>query len=50
MEALIGVYYVGLFIFALNGLIWMAQRSERVAAKAREERLIRILMARKGKR
>ena len=49
MEALIVGYYLGLFVFALNGLIWVAQRNERVAARARDDRLRRILMARKGK-
>lgn len=41
-------YYVGLLIFALNGLQWMALRQERAAARVRDERIVRLLMARKG--
>jgi predicted GIY-YIG superfamily endonuclease len=41
------VYYVGLLLFALNGLIWMAQRSERKEALAREDRLKELLTRKK---
>ena len=47
MEAVILVYYVGLMLFALNGLVWFAQRSERVEAVAREERLKELLLRKK---
>jgi hypothetical protein len=47
MEAIITVYYIGMMIFALNGLVWMGMRSERIAARAREDRLKELLTRKK---
>jgi hypothetical protein len=45
MEALIVLaLYAGCFIFALNGLLMMGMKAERIKLKAQEERLRRILM------
>lgn len=42
------VWYVGLFIFAINGIQLVALRHERAVSRARDERLYRLLM--RGKR
>lgn len=49
MEALVFGYYLGLLVFALNGLIWMGMRQERYVMKARDDRLRKLLMARRPK-
>lgn len=50
---LIAVWYVGCFIFAINGLVWMGQRNEartvRVAAES-TERLVRKYIRKRGVR
>ena len=40
----IGAMYAGLFIFALNGLQWMALRNKQFEIKAESERARRLLM------
>lgn len=48
VEIIMG-YYIGLFIFALNGLQWMAMRQRDQALKVREERLAKLLLRRRIK-
>lgn len=48
MEALMVIgLYMGLFIFAINGLILMGLRQERHRIKAYEARLLRNILRRK---
>ena len=44
METVILAYYLGLMVFMFNGFIYLGMRNERLEAKAREERLRRLLM------
>lgn len=44
MASVVVGYYLGLFVFAINGLVMMAMRQERVKRKADEERWRKLLM------
>jgi len=44
MVAALLVLYIGLFIFALNGLIFLGMLSQKKAMKVMEEDLIRMII------
>jgi ferritin-like protein len=44
---LVAAYYLGLTVFALNGLVMMGQRNLARDARMRDERLRRLLLRRK---
>ncbi len=50
MEIVLLGYYLGLLVFAINGLVWLGYKQERHAAKAREDRIIRLLQSRRLRR
>ncbi len=50
MNEIIVIYYIGLLIFALNGLQLCALRAKKFEEAAREERLRRLLMRNKVRR
>lgn len=49
MVDIVMAYYIGLFIFALNGLQWVALRQQQQSLKVREERLAKLLLRRRIK-
>lgn len=47
MEAMIVGYYIGLFIFAINGIQWMALRQAKREHAAAHERLMRLIASKR---
>jgi len=50
MTVLILGFYLGLLVFALNGLQWMALINKQRELKVTEERIVRLLMRSKLRR
>jgi uncharacterized membrane protein len=50
MIALLFGFYIGLFIFAINGLLLHAVRAKQIELRAQEDRIRRLLMAARIKR
>ena len=43
IDIILLAYYVGMFMFGLNGILWMALHKKQAEIKSSEERIIRLL-------
>ena len=50
LDLILMAYYLGIFMFALNGIGWIALHRKVAEIKASEERIVRLLMRSKIRR